>query len=382
VGGPHPAVAELRAAVRHCVGDLEPGQLVLAACSGGADSLALAAALAFVAPRRGLRAGAVTVDHGLQPGSARQAARTAAELTVLGLAPVRVVAVRVGGEGGPEAAARAARYRALDDAGAAFGAAVILLGHTRDDQAETVLLGLARGSGGRSLAGMPERSGRYRRPLLGIPRDLTRQACAALHLDAWADPQNADPRYARARVRHQALPALEATLGPGVAAALARTARQLRADADALDEIAAGAAARLLRPGVAVGLDVAELTALPTALRTRVLRAAAIAAGCRPGSLAAAHIDALDELLTGWHGQRGADLPGGIRGVRACGRLRFIPGRPAGESPAGNRGGTEAASRAHGEGVDGRGRHGSGPEGGADQLRPVAGAHRGAGRAD
>jgi tRNA(Ile)-lysidine synthase len=383
VGGPHPAVAELRAAVRHCLDDLEPGQLVLAACSGGADSLALAAALAFVASRRGLRAGAVTVDHGLQPGSARQAARAAAQLTDLGLTPVEVIAVTVGTDGGPEAAARAARYLALDGACAASGAAAVLLGHTRDDQAETVLLGLARGSGSRSLAGMPERSGRYRRPLLAISRGQTRQVCAALHLDAWDDPQNADPRYARARVRHQALPVLEATLGPGVAAALARTARQLRADADTLDELAAEAAGRLLRPGPA--MDAVELAGLPTALRTRVLRAAAIAAGCRPGSLAAAHIDALDELITGWHGQRGpgqrgTDLPGGIRGVRQCGKLRFIASHPTGDTPTGTSG-IEAATQTHVESADGRERHGSGPEGGAAQPRPVAGAHQGAGGA-
>jgi tRNA(Ile)-lysidine synthase len=327
MGGPHPAVAQLRTAVRQCVTDLDAGDLVLVACSGGADSLALAAALAFVAPRQGLRAGAVTVDHGLQPGSARQAARAAAQLTGLGLAPVEVIAVTVGTAGGPEAAARDARYQALDQVGAKTGAAAILLGHTMDDQAETVLLGLARGSGGRSLAGMPERTGRYRRPLLGIGRDRTRAACAALHLQAWDDPQNADPRYARARVRHQVLPALEASLGPGVAAALARTARQLRADADALDQLAADAAARLWLDGQAT--DMTELTALPTAVRTRLLRAAAIEAGCPPGSLTAAHIDGLDALITGWHGQRGIDLPGGIRGVRQCGKLRFIVSPPA-----------------------------------------------------
>jgi tRNA(Ile)-lysidine synthase len=347
VGGPHPAVAQLRTAVRQCLADLEPGELVLAACSGGADSLALAAALAFVAPRAGLRAGAVTVDHGLQPGSAEQAERAAAQLTGLGLAPVQVIAVTVPAIGrlsgqasavgrlsgqksnGPEAAARDARYLALDQAGAKTGAAVILLGHTLDDQAETVLLGLARGSGGRSLAGMPERTGRYRRPLLGVGREQTRAACAALHLDVWDDPQNADPRYARARVRHQALPALETSLGPGIAAALVRTARQLRADAEVLDQLAADAADRLVEPGPTV--DVAALTALPAALRTRVLHAAAVTAGCRPGALAAAHIDALGELLTRWHGQRGVDLPGGIRGVRQCGKLRFIASRPAGD---------------------------------------------------
>src|SRR5437763_8691690 len=333
--GPHPAVSELRSAVRRCLQDLGPGELVLAACSGGADSLALAAALAFVAPRRGLRAGGVVVDHRLQPRSARQAARAAGQLTGLGLEPAEVVAVTVGGPGGLEAAARAARYRALGERALALGAAAVLLGHTRDDQAETVLLGLARGSGSRSLAGMPERAGLYRRPFLGIGRDRTRAACAALGLQAWEDPHNSDTGYTRARVRHHALPALEATLGPGVAEALARTADQLRADADALDELARQAARRPGLSGPAMSVD--ALAALPAALRTRVLRAAAIAAGCRPGSLTARHIARLDELVTGWHGQRWTDLPGRVRGLRQCGKLRFILGGRTPDTPPGTR---------------------------------------------
>jgi tRNA(Ile)-lysidine synthase len=397
MGGPHPAVAGTRAAVRGCLADLAAGDLVLAACSGGADSLALAAALAFTAPRHGLRAGAVTVDHGLQPGSAAQAARVSAQLRALGLEPVRAITVTVDGTGGPEAAARAARYRALSQAGDEAGAAAILLGHTLDDQAETVLLGLARGSGGRSLAGMPARAGRYRRPFLGIGRAQTAAACAALDLAAWDDPQNADPRFARARVRQQALPALEAALGPGVAAALARTAGQLRADADALDALAAEAAGRLIGPGQEI--DVADITALPPALRTRVLRRAAIAAGCGPGALSAAHVGRLDELLTDWHGQRGVDLPGGVRGLRQYGKLRFSTGLESAvgdlsglesavgdlsglESAVGDLSGLESTATHDTEGADGRERHGCGPEGGADHPRAAAGAHRGARRPD
>jgi len=368
--GPHPSVAALRCAVRENLHDLAPGELVLAACSGGADSLALAAALAFVAPRLGLRAGGVTVDHGLQPGSAAQAARVAGQLTALGLDPAEVATVTVGTAGGPEAAARAARYQALDAAADTHQAAVILLGHTQDDQAETVLLGLARGSGGRSLAGMPERAGRYRRPFLTAGRDQTTAACAAQSLDVWTDPHNADPRYIRVRVRREVLPALTAALGPGVAAALARTARQLRADSDALDGLAGQAAARLWSPGPP-GLDVPGLAALPAALRTRVLHQAAVAAGCPPGALAAVHIDRLDELVTGWHGQRGVDLPGGIRGTRRYDKLRFgTAGLPPG------------AASSTGEDVDGREGHGVRPEGGADQSRAAAGADRGAGGPD
>lgn len=239
--GPHPAVAAVRAAVRGGLSDVPPGAVVLAACSGGPDSLALAAALAHEAPRRGWRGAGVTVDHGLQPGSARRAREVAAVLRGLGLDPARSVRASVlagTGGGGPEAAARAARYTALDSVAADVGAAAVLLAHTRDDQAETVLLGLARGSGARSLAGMPGRRGRYRRPLLGLGRASAREACAALGLEPWDDPQNRDPAFARARVRHQALPALEAALGPGVADALARSAAQLRADADLLDDLA------------------------------------------------------------------------------------------------------------------------------------------------
>ncbi len=236
--GPSPAVAQVRTAVRTCLSDLEAGELVLAACSGGADSLALAAALAFVAPRAGLRGGGVTVDHGLQPGSAERAAGLAVLMSKLGLDPVRSIAVTPARKNGPEAAARTARYAALDTAAREHQAAVVLLGHTLDDQAETVLLGLARGSGSRSLAGMPPRRGAYRRPLLGLRRATTAAACADLELDPWQDPHNRDSRFTRARVRHQALPALEDALGPGVAEALARTASQLRADAECLDDLA------------------------------------------------------------------------------------------------------------------------------------------------
>ena len=334
--GPDPAVAAVRLGVRRGLSEagLAPGDLVLAACSGGADSLALAAAAAFEAPRLGLRAGGVTVDHGLQPGSAERAVAVTQVLAGLGLGPVERMAVSVpgaAGHGGPEAAARDARYRALDEAAHRTGAAAVLLAHSRDDQAESVLLGLARGSGARSLAGMPASRGLYRRPLLGVSRVTLRTACEALGLRPWDDPHNSNPAYARARVRHQALPALEAALGPGVAAALARTADQARADAEVLDDLAASQA-ELTRDGD--GAWRADLLAgLPAAIRTRVLRRAAIASGCPPGTLAARHIEALDSLITSWHGQRWTDLPGGIRGTRHCGKLLFTAGDPDG--PAG-----------------------------------------------
>lgn len=319
----HPAVADVRVAVRRGLADLPAGALVLAACSGGADSLALAAALAHEAPRAGLRAGAVTVDHGLQDGSAERADAVAKVLDGLGLEPVLVRRVAVTGTGGPEGAARAARYRALDDVAAGTGAVAVLLAHTRDDQAETVLLRLARGSGARSLAGMAPVTGRYRRPLLDLPRDRVREACLASGLDPWDDPHNLDPAYARSRVRHDLLPALVDALGPGVLPGLARTAALLRADADALDEWAGRAYAGCRDDDGA--LAVAPLAGLPEAVRARVLRGAALAAGCPGGSLGAGHVRAIDELVTGWHGQDGVDLPGAVSCVRRHDRLLFEP---------------------------------------------------------
>jgi tRNA(Ile)-lysidine synthase len=326
--------------VRESLAGLAPGDLVLAACSGGADSLALAAALAHEAPGCGLRGGGVTVDHGLQPGSGERAGDVVTVLAGLGLDPVESVAVSVpagAGHGGPEAAAREARYAALAQAARRTGAAAVLLGHSRDDQAETVLLGLARGAGARSLAGMPPRQGFYLRPLLPVARATLRAACGALGLDPWDDPHNSDPAYARARVRHRAMPVLAEVLGPGVAEALARSARQLRADADLLDELADAAAQRARDGGG--GWDAGMLASLPDAIRSRVLHRAAVAAGCPAGALTARHVEAIDDLVMRWRGQRWTDLPGGIRGSRRCGKLLFtVPARqPAaeGEDPGG-----------------------------------------------
>ncbi|WP_017538617.1 tRNA lysidine(34) synthetase TilS [Nocardiopsis halophila] len=321
MSGPPPAVAEARRAVRRALAGLEEGALVLVACSGGADSLALAGAAAFAAPRMGLRAGGVTVDHGLQGGSGARAETVAAAMRGLGLDPVEVAAVRVGSSGGPEGAARDARYTALDAAADRTGAAAGLLGHTADDQAETVLLGLARGSGARSLSGMAPRSGRYARPFLGMERARVRQACAAMGLEHWEDPHNADPAFARARVRHAALPALEKEIGPGIAPALARTADLLRDDADALDDWAADAARAADLGGGR--LDVRALERLPRAVRTRVLRRAALAAGSPAGALTARHVAEVDRLVSDWRGQARVDLPGGLSARRGGGALEF-----------------------------------------------------------
>ncbi|HWL38551.1 MAG TPA: tRNA lysidine(34) synthetase TilS [Frankiaceae bacterium] len=303
MAGPDPAVADVRRAVRRVLAT----PVTYAAVSGGADSLALLAALAWEAPRHDVTARCVTVDHGLRAGSAEQAARVVARAHGLG---VETTVVTVTPDGTDEDAARRARYAALD----ALPEGDVLLGHTRDDQAEQVLLGLARGSGARSLSGMPERRGRYVRPFLDLPRETTEAACAALGLEPWSDPANADLRYARNRARHVALPALEEALGPGVRDALARTAALLRDDADLLDEVAMAAYA-------GVGLDANALADLPPAIRRRVLLRAARDAGAT--DLSAGHVAAIDALLTNWHGQGPVDLPGGLVAVRSCDTLAF-----------------------------------------------------------
>jgi len=354
--GPHPAVAAIRLAVRRVLHDVlnehtrnaehhrrvqhpeltEAGAggrraslperpdtpLVLVACSGGADSMALASALAFEARKLDVRAGGITVDHGLQDGSDARAAEVVGRLTAMSLDPVESVVVHVGHEGGPEAAARDARYAALDAAAERHGAAAVLLGHTRDDQAETVLLGLARGSGIRSLSGMAAASGpagRYRRPFLQLDRQTARKACLVQALPVWDDPHNIDPAYTRSRLRHEGLPALEKALGKGVVEALARTAQLSRDDADALDTWAAEAE-RGVRDE-AGRLECAKLYVLPPAVRRRVLRRAVVAAGSPAGSLFARHIEEVDRLITGWRGQRAINLPGRVEATRQGGRL-------------------------------------------------------------
>jgi tRNA(Ile)-lysidine synthase len=320
VSGPTPAVARLRGAVRpELAASATP---VVVACSGGADSVALAAAIAFEAPRAGVPAGGLTVDHGLQTGSAERAEATAELMRDLGLAPVRVLTVDVGRDGGPEGAARSARYAALEAAAADLGdgGARVALAHTLDDQAETVLLGLGRGSGPRSVVGMVEHRPPFWRPLLGVRRSETRQACADQGLPVWDDPWNDDPAYTRARLRAEVLPLLEEVLGGGVAPALARTAALLREDLHALDALAAAELDRLAAEG---GLPAAELAALPGALRRRVLRGWLRAGGVP--DLQGVHLHAVDALLTRWHGQGAVALPGGASVSRASGRLVFRP---------------------------------------------------------
>lgn len=319
----HPSVARVRLAVRRDLADLGPGDTVVVACSGGADSLALLAATAFEAVPASLRVVGATVDHGLQEGSAEHAERVATQMRELGVAESVTVRVHVEAPGlGPEAAAREARYDVLASVAERFSASVVLLGHTLDDQAETVLLGLARGSGGRSLAGMRRAFEVYRRPLLDVTRADTETACLTQGIEFWTDPHNSDDRFTRVRVRTKVLPLLEDELGPGVAATLARTADQLRADTAFLDDTADAALASA-RSGSVQGLSVAVLAVLPEAIRTRVLRLAALQAGALPAELSHTHVTGIDRLVTAWHGQLWVDLPGHLRVVRREGLLLF-----------------------------------------------------------
>lgn len=319
-----PAVAATRLAVRNWLADVEPGRAVLVGCSGGPDSMALAAATVFEGRKAGWQVGSLVVDHQLQPRSGEVADEVAARLVAMGCDPVQVARVTVGRQGGPEAAARTVRYAALREA-AARQDAVVVLGHTRDDQAETALLGLARGSGVRSMAGMSPVAGIFRRPFLELTRDETAAACRAQHLETWQDPHNDDPAFARVRVRTRVLPVLERELGPGFAAALARTAAMARADADALDMVAERL--RVEASGDDGSLDLAVLLGSHPALLTRVLRQAAIHAGAPAGELFAVHVSSMLRLVTAWHGQQGVDLPGHLRARRVEGRLYFERGQ-------------------------------------------------------
>ena len=321
-----PAIADVRRAVR----DALPAEgTVLVALSGGPDSLALAAATAFEAPRAGLAAGAIVIDHGLQNGSDAVAERAASAARALGLAPVDVVRVEVVETGdGPESAARTARYAALDAAAREHDATAILLGHTLDDQAESVLLGLARGAGAASLQGMAAQSGLYRRPLLAIRRATTLAACADAGLEPWNDPHNDDPTYSRVRVRSSVMPVLESELGPGVAEALARTAEQLREDGAALDTFAEEVAEDVVELEEAgLSLGVPALAANPPALRQRIIRL--VVASEFHVALSRTQTLEVARLVTDWGGQGPIDLPG-LTAERRGGRIHLISTR-AGE---------------------------------------------------
>ncbi|UGS28361.1 tRNA lysidine(34) synthetase TilS [Microbacterium resistens] len=322
-----PAVAEIRLAVRTALADVPDGATVMVALSGGADSLALTAATVFEARSRDMRVLSLTVDHQLQDGSDLIAAGAAVAAEGIGVhdALQTKVDVRDRGEG-LEAAAREARYAALRSIARAEQAAGVLLGHTLDDQAETVLLGLARGSGATSLQGMPpvrtdEDGTRWLRPLLSVRRTTTRAFCAASDLEVWDDPHNVDPRFTRVRVRERVLPVMEEELGPGIAEALARTAEQLREDAEAFDEMIHETIEDIVEHAEAgISVSAAALAANPAALRNRIIR---LVVDSEFGvALTRRQTLEVARLVTEWSGQGPIDLPA-CTAARVGGRIVF-----------------------------------------------------------
>jgi len=316
----NPATVTIRSAVRECLSSCSAGDTVLVAVSGGADSLALAAALVPEAKNLLVNLVGVTIDHQLQKNSGEQATKVLAQLLELGIDKVEIVKVDVEMLDGLEASARRARYAALDALAEKHNARLVFLGHTLNDQAESVLLGLARGSGARSLSGMARCTGKYCRPLLEITRLQTLAACDENKLTPWVDPHNSDLSFARVRVRTDALPKLEESIGPGITEALARSADLLRDDADALDGWATQVAAEL----DLANLEITRLADLPKAVRTRLLRKAIYAAGAPMGSITAEHVASVEAFVTSWHGQGACSLPGGVKVSRISGRLSLL----------------------------------------------------------
>jgi len=308
---------QIRLAVRRELEDIAAGETVIVAASGGADSSALAAALLPECETKAIKVVALIVDHALQKNSSDVAHEAKKELAKTGYENIEIRRIHVEVTDGVEASARRARYAALNDVAQLHNAVAIFLGHTKDDQAETVLLGLARGSGTRSLSGMAQRIDQYRRPLLSITRAQTEAACEEVGIKFWRDPHNQSMEYTRVRVRENVLPMMEKEIGPGVADALTRSAKLLRDDADALDQWAD----EIFDDLDPISLDIATLESLPRAIRTRIFRKAIYLAGAPSGSLTADHIEPVESLVTGWKGQGPVSLPGGVTVARISGRL-------------------------------------------------------------
>ena len=317
------AVPTVRNAVRTWLDKYEAGDKVLVAVSGGADSLALSHALSIEAKECVITVIGVTVDHQLQENSGAQAEKVKEQLKNFGLSCI-IKKVKVEIKDGLEASARKARYEALQETAQEHNAIAVFLGHTRDDQAETVLLGLARGSGTRSLSGMAHHKGLYVRPLLEVTRVQNEQYCKELKLEFWNDPHNENPDFSRVRVRTVALPALEKSIGPGIAEALARSAHLLGDDADALENWAKREEDELDLSD----LDCSHLETLPRAIRTRIIRAAIYAAGAPAGMVTMEHVGGVEALISGWSGQGALNLPGGVKVERISGRLSLSQHRP------------------------------------------------------
>ena len=303
------ALVALRSAVRAELEKFSAGDLVLIGVSGGADSLAMAFASELEAQKLAIRLMAVVIDHQLQPGSSEVANQVAKTLKF----ETRIEKVNVEITDGLEASARRARYAAFERVSKELSAVAVFLGHTKDDQAETVLLGLSRGSGARSLAGMANVNGIYVRPFLNITREETLAACKELNLNPWQDPQNDDLSFLRVRVRKNVLPIMERELGPGISDALVRSANLLRDDADALDNLANEFWSN------DKSLEISKLEKLPRAVRTRVLRLALFEKGIT--QLSSEQVGQVEALISNWKGQGEVSLPSGVKVSRISGRL-------------------------------------------------------------
>ena len=315
---------ELQNAVQNLLKDLDPGDLVLVGCSGGADSLALVWTTSVVGKRLELTTGAVIVDHQLISESNDVAQNAKKQCEELGIEKIIIKKVEVNQTNeGLEAAARIARYEAFENVLHETNAKVILLAHTQDDQAETVLMRLTRGSGAKSLSGMSAISGKYLRPFLHLRKKIVHDSLDLIGMKAWQDPANFDNQYLRVKVRQELMPKLIEVLGEGAISSLDKTSQLLRLDNQALDELAqqfVDAQDDVKKNG----LKVKELENLPEAIRTRVLKICAVASGVHPGPFSFEHIEAIDALVKNWHGQGNVDLPGFIQATRVDGSLRFI----------------------------------------------------------
>ena len=320
-----PAQGLIRLAVRTSLtSNTKPGQKLLVAVSGGADSLALAAACEFEAKKLGVKIAAAVIDHSLQKGSDKVAAQTAKTLVALGFEEVVVKKIAVGKAGGPEAAARSARYTALETIRQKTKSHFIVLGHTSSDQAETVLLGLVRGSGSKSLSGMSEKTGFLLRPLLGIERATTETFCKDSGIKYWSDPQNKDEKFLRVMIRKHVLPFLEKQLGGSVAASLVRTSDQLREDNAYLESQADKSFKKYAKvSGSGISIDAKALEKLPAAILNRVIKKALDSFGSESSRT---HVLAVSDLVLSWHGQKPLALPG-VRVVRKGNTISFEPNR-------------------------------------------------------
>jgi tRNA(Ile)-lysidine synthase len=313
VGRYNESLFKLRQAIRPYLSNTSG--VVLIGVSGGADSMALAAAT--LAESSGRRVIPVVVDHGLQENSAEVASLVINRLKKMGFDEIFSVRASVELKDGLEASARRARYKVFEQATETYGAEIFLLGHNKNDQAESVLLGLVRGSGTRSLSGMREQNGIYVRPFLDISRETIEEACSESGLEIWSDPHNENLEFKRVMIRRESIPKLENDLGPGVIDALARSARIMSEDADALDEWASRAVDEI----GSNNLDISKLVALPKAVRARVLRNAIYASGAPSGSISAEHLKPVESLVTAWEGQGECSLPGGVKVSRISGRI-------------------------------------------------------------